>query len=151
MNPALLALILTQAQANWLTIAYDEGQKYGIPRYTQAIILVESSACLHRDGDDHKSLGCGQLQLGTARQVCRCNIGTATLRTDNVRNIRITARFLSECFERFFPDKRRAEFCFNRGIPAASKATANQVKHSRYVHKVESAVRALEGVKQNHE
>lgn len=147
MNPALLALILTQAQANWLNVAYNEGSKYGIPRYTQAIILVESSACLQRRGDDGRSLGCGQLQIATARKYCKCSISVERLVRDERANIHISAAFLSACFERFWPDKRRSIFCFNRGIPAASKATDYQVTHSRYVYKVESAVRALEGVK----
>lgn len=151
MNPALLALILTQVQANWLNVAYNEGSKYGIPRYTQAIILVESSACLQRRGDDNTSLGCGQLKLDTARRVCGCKVTAAALISDEHQNISIAARYLDQCFERFFPDKRRSIFCFNAGIPAASKATNSAIAKSRYVKKVEAAIKLLSGVKLNND
>lgn len=148
MNPALLALILTQAQANWLTVAYDEGSKYGLPKYTQAIILVESSACLHRSGDDHKSLGCGQLQLSTARKTCRCKINSSILEKDNGRNIKITAHFLSDCFVRFWPDRNRAILCYNVGPFVAAKLTNRAVAKSRYVARVLKDLSELAHVRQ---
>lgn len=151
MTALLLSLHLSVIQAHWLNVAYDEGNKYGLPKYTQAIILVESSACLHRRGDDGRSLGCGQLQVATARKVCHCKIEQRTLLQENQRNISISAEFLSECFASFWPDRNRAIFCFNRGIPAASKAMDSQVTHSRYVARVLKALGELQKVRVSYE
>lgn len=143
---AALGLILSAAQAHWLTVAYNEGSKYGLPKYTQAIILVESSACIHRRGDDNTSLGCGQLKLSTARKVCGCKVTASTLEYSNRINLRLAARFVSQCFVRFWPDIDRATLCYNIGIPAASKASANQVQRSRYVRKVKAFLRQLQQI-----
>lgn len=150
-SAAALGLILTASQARCLSIAYNYGSIYGIPRTYMAVILVESSACVHNLGDDGKSLGPAQIQILTARQTCGCEVSRDRLRTDRNYNLKAGAAFLSRCINKFWPDYRRGLLCYNVGIPAASKATDSAVRNSRYVHKIESAVRALEGVKQNHE
>lgn len=148
---AALAVFLSAHQLAALNIAYNEGQKYGIPIYTQAIILTESSACLHKRGDDGKSWGCGQLQVATARTVCRCNFNSRILEKENGTNIRISAAFLSECFNKFYSeqyqDLYRAILCYNIGFPAAAKATNSQVKHSKYVARVLYWVRRLHEIR----
>lgn len=144
---AALALVLTAYQVNALNIAYNEGQKYGIPTYTQAIILTESSACLHKRGDDGKSWGCGQLQVETARTICKCKITANALFKESDSNIRISAQFLSECFNSFWPDTRRSLYCYQRGIPKAARASDSQVKHSKYVARVLYWVRRLREIK----
>jgi len=148
---AALGLILTASQLHWLNVAYDEGQKYGLPHYTQAIILVESSACIHKTGDDGRSFGCGQLQVSTARKVCKCNISMERLIRSNGANIRVTAQFLNECFTSFWPDRARAIYCYNAGIPQAHKASDYQVKHSKYVAKVLWWLKRVQEVKVSHE
>lgn len=140
------ALVLTALQIHNLNIAYSEGEKYGLPKYTQAIVLTESSACLHRSGDDHKSLGCGQLQLSTARETCNCTINSRVLEKDNRRNIQISAHYLSDCFVRFWPDRDRALLAYNIGIPKASQATNYQVKHSKYVARVLAWLKVLKDI-----
>lgn len=145
---AALGLYLSAAQVHWLNVAYDEGQKYGLPHYTQAIILVESSACLHKRGDDGRSLGCGQLQINTADKMCGCKLGPTRLATENVLNIKLTARFLSACFERFWPDKNRAISCYNVGPFVAAKLTNRSVAKSRYVARVLKALSELAHVRQ---
>lgn len=151
MNPALLALILTQAQAGNLNLAYNIGSKYYVGKYEMAVILVESSACMRLDGDDGASLGCGQLQIQTAEKTCGCEVTRERLLHDKAWNIGISARFLSQCFANFWPDKRRALYCYNAGIPAASKATDSQVTHSRYVARVLKALSELAHVRQTEE
>lgn len=148
--PAAL-LYLSAAQLHWLNIAYDEGQKYGLPKYVQAVILTESSACANREGDDGRSLGCGQLQASTARSVCRCKIEPDILLANNSVNIRITAHFLSDCFTQFWPDRNRAILCFNIGSPKASQASAYQVKHSKYVARVLAWLKVLKDIPVDHE
>jgi hypothetical protein len=143
---AALALVLTAQQVKALNQAYNEGSLYGIGRYTQAVILTESSACMHKTGDDGNSFGCGQLQVATARKVCRCKVTAKQLIRDDKTNMRITAQFLSECFHQFYPDTSRALVCYNSGAPAASKATANQVRQSRYVRKVKAYLRQLQQI-----
>lgn len=144
---AALALVLTAHQLAALNIAYNEGQKYGIPIYTQAIILTESSACVHRRGDDNKSLGCGQVQLSTARKTCHCTINPRVLEKDNRRNIKITAHFISDCFIRFWPDRDRALLCYNVGPFKAETFTPSKVKHSKYVARVLYWVRRLHEIR----
>ena len=148
---AALGLVLTAAQIHWLNVAYDEGAKYGIPRYTQAVVLAESSACLHLRGDDGRSWGCGQLQVQTARSVCGCKFTARVLENENGSNLRLTAQYLSACFKRFWPDKERALYCYNAGIPSASKASARQVRQSRYVKRVEMFVKQLQKIPVSHD
>lgn len=148
MNPALLALILTQAQAGNLNLAYNIGSKYYVGKYEMAVVLVESSACMRLDGDDGKSVGCGQLQIQTAAKVCGCIPDAKRLREDKRYNLRISGRFLAECFNRFWPDKRRSLYCYNAGIPAASKATDSSVAKSKYVARVLKALSELAHVRQ---
>lgn len=143
---AALALVLSASQIHWLNVAYDEGSYYGLQRYTQAIILVESSACLHKRGDDGRSFGCGQLQVATARLVCKCTVSANQLRSDSELNIRISTAYLNECFIRFWPDRGRAILCYNIGIPNATKASASQVSKSRYVKRVLSYLKALQAI-----
>lgn len=131
-----LALCLSAAQMHWAIFSYNIGSEYGLGKYTTAIILTESSACQQNIGDDGESWGCGQLQVATAQRTCKCSISSATLLQDPRRNIEITAAFLSECFQNFWPDKDRSIYCFNRGIPQASKASANQIAGSSYVKRV---------------
>lgn len=145
MIPALL--ILTGAQIQALNIAFDEGSYYGIGKTFMAVVLVESSACVHTVGDDGRSWGCSQLQVYTARQTCSCNVSAKRLRTDKQSNLRIGAQFLSRCFNQFWPDTRRSIYCYNAGIPAASKASASQIKISHYVDRVLKAEKQLAQVK----
>lgn len=116
-----------------------------------AVILVESSACVHNVGDDGKSLGPAQIQIFTARQTCGCEISRDRLRTDRNYNLKAGAAFLSRCINKFWPDYRRGLLCYNVGIPAASKAKASEVLKSRYVARVLSAEKMLEQVRVSHE
>lgn len=151
MIASALAIVLTAYQVNALNIAYNEGQKYGIPIYIQAIILTESSACLHRRGDDGNSFGCGQLQIRTAKTICRCKITRDSLTNNNSANIRISAAFLNQCFLRFWPDRNRALLCYNLGTFKAATLTNHQVTKSKYVARVLYWVRRLHEIKVSYE
>lgn len=139
-----LALCLSAAQVFNLNMAYNEGSYYGIGRTFQAVVLVESSACLHKRGDDNTSLGCSQLKLDTARKVCRCNISKRALLGSNATNLRIGAQYLANCFNQFWPDEQRALICYNEGPYRAAKASVNQVSKSQYVAKVKSYLKLLQ-------
>ncbi len=145
------ALVLTALQIHNLNIAYDEGMKYGIPKYTQAIILTESSACIHKVGDDGRSLGCGQLQVATARKVCRCIIGPKELARNDERNIQIGAQYLSQCFLKFWPDRDRAILCYNLGPYKAATLTNSEVAHSKYVARVKAWLKVLKDIPVSHD
>lgn len=147
MIASALAIVLTAYQVNALNIAYNEGQKYGIPIYTQAIILTESSACLYKRGDDGKSWGCGQLQIATAQMVCKCRFNSRILEKENGTNIRLTAAYLARCFAAFPRNYQRAVLAYNKGIPAAANASDSQVKHSKYVARVLYWVRRLHEIR----
>lgn len=142
---AALGLILAASQVRALNVAYEEGSPYGLGRYLQAVVLVESSACLHKSGDDHKSHGCGQLKVATAQKICRCRISARALESEDGTNLRISAAYLAECFRRF-RDPARALLAYNAGIPSASKASARQVRQSRYVKRVEMFVKQLQKI-----
>lgn len=140
------ALVLTALQIHNLNIAYDEGQKYGIPRYLQSVILVESSACTNQRGDDGTSWGCGQLKVATARTVCKCDVGERELLGNKRRNISISAAYLNSCFLTFWPDRDRAILCYNLGPYKASTLTSRQVKHSKYVARVLAWLKVLKDI-----
>lgn len=148
---AALGLILTQAQVKCLNMAYNYGSAYELGRTFQAVVLVESSGCVNELGDDGRSLGPAQIQVYTAGKVCGCTPDEKRLREDQRYNLRLGGRFLAECFNRFWPDKRRSLYCYNVGIPAASKANASEVLKSRYVARVLRAEKMLEQVRVSHE
>jgi Transglycosylase SLT domain len=139
-------LILTASQVTALNQAYSEGSLYGIGRYFQAVILVESSACIHKLGDDRTSLGCSQLKLSTARKVCRCKLGPSRLTNQNQLNLRIGAQFLADCFARFYPNIPRALICYNAGEPKAATLTDSEIAQSKYVAKVKAYLRQLQQI-----
>lgn len=148
---AALALILTAHQIAALNQACMEGNYYGICKYEMAILLVESSACVRLVGDDGQSIGCGQLQIQTARQTCGCKVSAKRLQRDRAYNIRISAQFLSRCFNQFWPDRARAIYCYSAGIPKASHASAYQVKNSKYVARVNAWLLKLKQISVNHD
>lgn len=139
-------LVLNKSQVHWLNEAKSEGDLYGLGTYFQAIILVESSACLHKRGDDGRSFGCSQLSIATAHKICRCKPGPKRLANENNFNLRIGAQFLVQCFNRFWPDRQRATVCFNRGEPKAAALTSSQVKSDKYVAKVHYYLKLLKAV-----
>ncbi len=145
------ALILTALQIHNLNTAYTEGSYYGLGKYEMAIILVESSACLRLVGDDGEALGCGQLQIQTARQTCGCKVSAKRLQRDRAYNIMVSAQFLSRCFNQFWPDRDRSIYCYSAGIPKASSASAYQVKNSKYVSRVHKALEQLKAIPVNHD
>lgn len=148
---AALALLLSQAQVASLNMAYTYGEHYGLAKTFQAVVLVESSGCLHESGDKGASLGCSQIQVYTARQTCGCEVTERDLLDNREWNLSIGAKFLSRCFDKFWPDRNRAIYCFNRGIPAASKATNREVNKSQYVQKVLRAESQLESLRKDTE
>lgn len=140
----LFSLILSNAQVTCLNLSYNYGEPYGLGKTFRAVVLVESSGCLHESGDKGKSVGASQIQVYTARQTCACDVDEEQLRGSRTLNLSIGAKFLARCFNQFWPDRNRALYCYSAGIPAASKATARQVMRSRYVKKVLEAEHALE-------
>lgn len=148
---AALGLILTVSQVKCLNLAYIYGEPYGLGRTFKSVVLVESSGCVNESGDDGRSIGPAQIQMGTASKVCGCIPDAARLQTDKEYNLRLGAQFLASCFNKFWPDKRRATLCYNVGPFVAAKASSSQVKNSRYVRKVLEAERALENMRQDHD
>jgi hypothetical protein len=143
---AVLSLVLTASQVMALNQAYMEGSLYGLGRYFQAVVLVESSACAQKLGDDGRSLGCSQLSVSTAQTICNCSVSRRLLLDDDRTNLRIGAKFLASCFQRFYPDKQRSTICYNLGPFKAATLTDYQVKHSRYVAKVKAYLRQLQQI-----
>ena len=146
MNPALLALILTQAQAHWLSVSYNIGAEHGYPYTIAALIWQESSFCARTHHHDH-AYGCGGIHLDTAALVEQRPIRGNELE-DPQYNIRVTGDYFHYCLRRM-GEWRKAIGCYHYGYPVASKKT--DLEHDPYVLSVAAKVRALEGVKQNHD
>lgn len=143
---AAAALFLTVAQTQCLNMAYNYGEIYGLGKTFRAVVLVESSGCVNELGDDGRSVGPAQIQVYTAQQTCGCGVTAKALGTDDNYNLQLGAKFLSRCFNQFWPDRKRALYCYSAGIPQASKATASQVNNSKYVRKVERSLMQLKAI-----
>lgn len=147
MNPALLALILTQAQANWAATSYNLGAQYDEGYTFSAIIYQESSYCQNKVNG--WSRGCGGIKRATARlydpQVTR-----KQLTEDNLRNLHDSLLYLLDCRKQT-DSWRRMVYAYHYGIPAARLASVVTINSDGYVKAISAKVRALEGVKQNHE
>lgn len=148
MLPALLlaSTLFTPQQVTALNQAYAEGSLYGIGKTFMAVVMVESSACINVRGDDGTSWGCGQLKVATARTICRCRITPRRLVSDKYKNLQISAQFLANCFQRFYPDSARATICYNIGEPKAATLTNSEVAHSKYVARVKAWLKILKAI-----
>ena len=142
MNPALLALILTQAQANWLSISYNIGSEQNEGYTLSAIVWQESSFCQRKI--NLWSRGCGGLKRSTAR-LFDPGVTRKQLTDDNERNLHDSLLYLLEC-KRRTDTWRRMVFAYHWGIPASLSATERDVDGDKYVLAISAKVRALEGV-----
>ncbi len=147
MNPALLALILTQAQANWAATSYNLGAQYDEGYTFSAIIYQESSYCQNKVNG--WSRGCGGIKRATARlydpQVTR-----KQLTEDNLRNLHDSLLYLLDC-KRQTDTWRRMVYAYHYGIPAARLASVVTINADGYVRAIEAKVKMLEQVRINHE
>lgn len=125
---------LTPPQREALVEARAIGARYRVPSLILAIIWQESSFCAHRIGDDGKSFGCGQVQLGTARKITGHRVRVHRLIHDRAFNLELTARYLSACIEEFGIE--RGIYCYNGGPVRAARASWHAVTHDRYVRGV---------------
>lgn len=110
-------------------------------RTLAAIIAQESSYCRDKLGDDGRSLGCGQLQLRTARLFTDAT--RRRLIHDDRYNIALAARYLQHCIF-LMGSWRRGVYCYNHGPQAARRATWEVLLSDAYVRAVQRRLRRLQ-------
>ncbi len=113
----------------------------------QAIIIVESSDCRFRYGDDGKSLGCMQVSLGATRRVFPHFPASEwrLLATDDGLNISLGTRYLSLCMQQM-GSWERGLVCYNAGPSFAEHLSPWEVSHFPYVLAVQKYVQILEQI-----
>lgn len=147
MSGAAAVLVLTVAQKYWAVRSFQIGEQQNVGYTLSAISYQESSFCKFKV--NHYSRGCTGLKRSTAR-LFDPSVTRLQLTNDNERNIRDGLAFLLYCKARTNSWKRMVA-AFHYGVPAESKMSDAQIVSDGYVKAIEEKVRALEGVKQNHE
>lgn len=144
---AALGLILTQAQVNAYNMSYTIGSGANEGYTLSAIVWQESSFCQHKV--NLWSRGCGGLKRSTAR-LFDPGVTRKQLTDDNDRNLHDSLAYLLEC-KRRTDTWRRMVYAYHYGLPLARVAKVVDIDSDGYVQAISAKVRALEGVKQNHD
>lgn len=125
---------LSPRQIQALNYAAIQGSQYDETLQLQGIIFLEASACQLKGGSKRASLGCGQIQLKTAKSVARRgeSVSVTRLVSDDRFNISLSARYLHWCIVRFH-SRDRGIVCYRRGPEAARTWTDMRVRHDPYL------------------
>lgn len=142
------ALILSAAQMKWAILSYQIGEVNGQGFTVAALSWQESSFCDRMR--NNYSVGCMGTKRRTVRKLFDAAATRLRLATDEDYSIRAGAAILDYC--RIHTKNWRREIaCYHFGEPTESQMSDAQIDSDPYVLSVAAKVRALEGVKQNHE
>lgn len=128
-----MGLLASQVAA--LALACQIGAPHDLCDTAQAIVLLESSACLPTQlVGKHGELGCAQIKLGTARRFDPY-ITETQLKVDKARNMRIMVAILRDCRQSYKTWKRML-VCYNEGRAGSESLTDAEVAHHIYVRNI---------------
>lgn len=134
-SSAVSALSTTQMES--ILLANSIAEEYGVPIVAN-MVMQESSGCIDKGTDNHRSYGCMQVSIAAAKDVLKyCKLNNICnslsfngstkelihkLKTDNTFNITIGTLYMRIQLERFNGDLNRALIAYNSGYIRAKRA-----------------------------
>jgi hypothetical protein len=137
-------LYLTAAQAHWVAVAFNEGNKYGLGYTVAAISGQESSYCQFKRL--RYSVGCMGTKRATVRSLYDPAATRERLERDNDYSLKAGTAILLYCRANV-RTWRRMVACYHWGLPHESTMADAEIVSDIYVSAVAERVRHLQQIR----